>query len=258
MALESASYINGLVSSNPAAGDPVTQADDHMRLIKATLLATFPNITGAVTPTHTELNALQAAAATAVSTTGTQTLTNKTLTAPVVNTATINASPIGGTTPAAGAFTTLAASGAVGFIPTGIICLWYGSTGSVPTGWYLCDGTNGTPNLRDKFIVGAGTTYAVGATGGSADAVNISHTHTASVTDPGHTHSTTFDNCNQMAVGSVRIALMDPDSTSITGSETIASASNTTGITVSNSTEGVSGTNLNLPPYHALCYIMRA
>jgi hypothetical protein len=54
--LETTTYIDGLVSTNPTAGDPVSQGDDHVRLIKAAVLATFPNVTGAVTPTHTELN----------------------------------------------------------------------------------------------------------------------------------------------------------------------------------------------------------
>lgn len=57
MGLEAATYISGLVATNPVgATDPKSQGDDHLRLIKSTLLATFPNITGAVTPTHTELN----------------------------------------------------------------------------------------------------------------------------------------------------------------------------------------------------------
>ena len=56
MALESTTYINGLVTSNPAATDGLAAADDHLRLIKSTVKATFPNITGAVTSTHTELN----------------------------------------------------------------------------------------------------------------------------------------------------------------------------------------------------------
>ncbi len=56
MALETGTYINSLVATNPASNDPQSQGDDHIRLIKATLLATFPNITNAVTPTHTELN----------------------------------------------------------------------------------------------------------------------------------------------------------------------------------------------------------
>ena len=56
MGLESTTYISGLVNTNPAANDAKSQGDDHLRLIKATLLNTFPAITGAVTPTHTELN----------------------------------------------------------------------------------------------------------------------------------------------------------------------------------------------------------
>lgn len=56
MALETATYISGLVATNPLSSDPKSQGDDHLRLIKATILATFPNITGAVTATHAELN----------------------------------------------------------------------------------------------------------------------------------------------------------------------------------------------------------
>ena len=56
MALETGTYINSLVATNPASNDPQSQGDDHIRLTKATLLATFPNITNAVTPTHAELN----------------------------------------------------------------------------------------------------------------------------------------------------------------------------------------------------------
>jgi hypothetical protein len=75
-------------------------------------------------------------------------------------------------------------------IPTGAILLWSGSIGSIPAGYVLCNGNNGTPDLRDRFIVGAGSTYAVDATGGSADAIVVSHNHTATsvVTDPGHNH----------------------------------------------------------------------
>ena len=56
MALETGTYISDLVSTNPAGTDTLDKADDHLRLIKSTVKATFPNITGAVTPTHTELN----------------------------------------------------------------------------------------------------------------------------------------------------------------------------------------------------------
>lgn len=142
-------------------------------------------------------------------------------------------------------------------IPAGMISLWYGSIGSVPLGWYLCDGTNGTPDLRDKFVVGAGSTYSVAATGGSANAILVSHTHTATststVTDPGHFHSLSLP---AAAGGSGNIA-SGGSSLGTTNTTT-----KTTGITVatttSNTTEGVSGTNANLPPYYALAYVMKS
>jgi microcystin-dependent protein len=83
-------------------------------------------------------------------------------------------------------------------IPVGLITMWSGSIASIPSGWALCDGTSGTPDLRDRFVVGAGSTYAVGATGGAntvtLDTTQIpSHTHTGSgstaVTDLAHTHT---------------------------------------------------------------------
>ena len=132
-------------------------------------------------------------------------------------------------------------------IPSGGIILWSGSTGSVPSGWYLCDGTNGTPDLRNSFIVGAGNTYAVGATGGTADAIVVSHTHTATVTDPGHLH----------AGGWVQSGNLSRANTDTTGSYSNTSTA-TTGISVANSTTGVSGTNQNLPPYYALAYIQKS
>ena len=133
-------------------------------------------------------------------------------------------------------------------IPSGGIILWSGSTGSVPSGWYLCDGTNGTPDLRNSFIVGAGNTYAVGATGGTADAIVVSHTHTATVTDPGHFHSGAV-----LLGGPGQAASGNPNAIGTTNTGT-----STTGISVTNASAGVSGTNANLPPYYALAYIQKA
>jgi hypothetical protein len=81
-----------------------------------------------------------------------------------------------------------------GIVPVGGIIMWSGSIATIPTRWALCDGTNSTPDLRDRFIVGAGSTYAVGATGGSKDAIVVSHSHTATSTFTGdalgaHGHS---------------------------------------------------------------------
>ena len=64
MGLESGTYIDSLNSSNPAAGDAVNEGDDHLRLIKSTVKATFPNVSGAVTATHTELNLIDGVTAT--------------------------------------------------------------------------------------------------------------------------------------------------------------------------------------------------
>jgi len=58
MGLETGTYISDLNSSNPVAGDPVNEGDDHLRLIKSTVKATFPSVSGAVSSTHTELNLL--------------------------------------------------------------------------------------------------------------------------------------------------------------------------------------------------------
>ena len=62
-------------------------------------------------------------------------------------------------------------------VPSGIVVLWSGASNAIPTGWSLCNGSGSTPDLRDKFIVGAGNNYAVNATGGSANTPVVSHTH---------------------------------------------------------------------------------
>lgn len=140
-------------------------------------------------------------------------------------------------------------------VPSGCILLWSGASGSIPAGWYLCNGQNGTPDLRNKFLVGAGDTYSVNQTGGSADAIVVSHTHTATsvVTDPGHVH--TYLNAGAASPNT------GPQANASTNTGRIENTgSATTGITVAttNASTGTSGTNANLPPYYALCYIMKA
>jgi microcystin-dependent protein len=131
----------------------------------------------------------------------------------------------------------------------GMIMLWSGSLGSIPSGWLLCDGSNSTPDLRNRFVVGAGSTYAVGATGGSADAIVVSHTH--SITDPGHNHT--------VVINSESTDDIDYTNTGVpylSNRSTINTGTSTTGITIASA--GSSGTNANLPPYYALCYIMKS
>ena len=125
--------------------------------------------------------------------------------------------------------------------------MWSGSIASIPTGWLLCNGTSGTPNLIDRFVIAAGTTYAVGASGGSKDAIVVSHTHT--LTDSGHNH-----NLGSTDTGVAGYAVSP--GTGPTGATNRKTDLATTGITMANA--GSSGTNANLPPYYALAYIMKS
>lgn len=136
---------------------------------------------------------------------------------------------------------------------SGMIMLWSGSSASIPSGWVLCNGSNSTPDLRDRFVIGAGSTYAVGATGGSANAIVVSHTHTA--TDSGHIHTYTTRRTSKSG-NDTPYMLSDPNNgENQNGDGTFNTNSGTANISVS--TTGSSGTNANLPPYYALCYIMK-
>jgi len=134
--------------------------------------------------------------------------------------------------------------------PSGGIIMWSGAVSAIPLGWVLCNGTAGTPNLQNKFVLGAGDTYAVAATGGSANAVAVNHTHTASVTDPGHRHLISY----QSTVGGPSYGSSTTGSSA--GSQTESAV---TGVTVTvNPLTGEDGINKNLPPYYALAYIMKS
>lgn len=221
MALESAQYVSQLNSSNPLSTDTVSQADDHLRLIKQALVNTFPNLTAPVTLTAAQLN-----------------------------------SPV----------------------PSGIIAMWSGAIGSIPSGWFLCNGSNGTPDLRDRFIVGAGTTYSVGATGG-ANSVTLTesqlpaHTHditattasagahTHTVSDPGHAHTfaggVTVSN-GYFPGGPILAGGPSTTSAAVTGISLASAGAHTHTITATASTTGGGTAHENRPPYYALAYIMKA
>lgn len=140
-------------------------------------------------------------------------------------------------------------------IPAGLISMWSGSIGSIPSGWYLCDGSNGTPNLTDRFVIGAGSTYAVNGTGGISSITLTTnnmpaHTHIATVTDPTHNHNYT----SASPAGSQGFS--GAGFGSLVNNATTTSAS--TGITVSNASTG-SGTSFSvLNPYYALAFIQKS
>lgn len=58
-------------------------------------------------------------------------------------------------------------------VPSGVVMMWSGAANAIPSGYIICDGNNGTPDLRNRFVIGAGDTYAVGATGGSSATTSV-------------------------------------------------------------------------------------
>jgi hypothetical protein len=140
-------------------------------------------------------------------------------------------------------------------IPAGVITMWSGTIATIPSGWLLCNGSSGTPDLRNQFIIGAYSddsgvakttiTGSATQTGGSKDAITVSHTHT--ITDPGHNHTY---NAPEFTINADNTGSRAGPSTSFNTSTA------TTGISINSA--GSSGTNANLVPYFALAFIMKA
>ncbi len=139
-----------------------------------------------------------------------------------------------------------------GLLPVGAIIKWNNTITPIPSGFHLCNGEtiNGfvTDDLRDKFIIGAGSTYACKATGGAAtvtlDATMIpSHTHTQNA----HDHAMYRYNAGGGGVGSFGTA--DNTTTSV------STIPNTGSTTATNQNTGGGLAHNNLPPYYALCFI---
>ncbi len=120
-------------------------------------------------------------------------------------------------------------------VPKGGIIIWSGAVSDIPTGWVLCDGTNGTPDLRDRFVLGAGHNYVVGATGGESE-------HILTIDEmPKHSHeiNRTFSGGGGGSGG---------------GDINISGSGNHPFYILET---GGSQPHNNMPPYYSLCYIMR-
>ena len=114
-------------------------------------------------------------------------------------------------------------------IPSGGIIIWSGAANAIPSGYVLCDGTNSTPDLRDRFVVGAQNAYAVGATGGATtDSVSISISGSTGV---------------ESVFGSNGYIQPSPHSGRPQHNHSFSGSGSATVDT--------------LPPYYALCYIMK-
>ena len=250
MGLETGTHIDDLVVANPASTDGLAQADDHIRLIKTTLNNTFPNVTGAITASHTELNALDGLSGVAA---------NLAYSASLLATGVTDTEfdYLDGVT--SNIQTQIAA---IQVIPSGIISLWSGAANAIPTGYVICDGTNSTPDLRNRFLIGAGSTYAVGATGGSADATIPAHTHalTGASTDTHNLSGSLVASKPQAATGAFSVVGGQGGGAdggqATAGLYTLADSHNHA-LSGSTDSTGASATNANLPPYFALCYIMK-
>ena len=124
-------------------------------------------------------------------------------------------------------------------IPSGLIMMYYGN--NIPDGWALCDGTNGTPDLRNRFIIGAGDTYTSGDTGGES-------VHILTIDElPKHSHKMKYDSTGWTAIRQSH------------GTDGIVE-NTTSSYDGQYSTEEVGNGNAhnNMPPYYALCYIMKS
>jgi microcystin-dependent protein len=146
-------------------------------------------------------------------------------------------------------------------VPAGGIIMWSGSAASIPSGWFLCDGNNSTPNLTNRFVVGAGGTYSVGASGGSKDATLVSHNHSASTTTtiPNHDHNMRggYGEVTDFLGGSGNGYGAGIGDNLGSGYTTVSASLSPTSTTTINYS-GASPTDANLPPYYALCFIMKS
>jgi microcystin-dependent protein len=156
--------------------------------------------------------------------------------------------------------------------PTGSLIMW--TTGTAPTGWLLCAGAAVSRSTYAALFAVIGTTFGVGdgsttfnvpnytnrmpygttvgATGGSADAVVVSHNHTATSTDSGHSHVISENGARPVTGSSALYAALDGGVPSPSSTQT--SSAN---ITTTVNSNGVSGTNANLPPYLGINFIIK-
>ena len=235
MALESASWITQLVATNPVVGDPVGEGDDHLRMIKTVLQNSFPS-----SSTSAIIPNMSGQSGKYLTTDGTD-----------------------------------ASWALVEGVPAGVITMWSGSVATIPSGWAICDGNNGTPNLTGRFVIHADAdtagTYNVGDTGGSTTtgahtlttAEIPSHTHSVdppstSTNNNTHNHSSSANSVGGDLVTVGSGGANGADNGNVTGSNTHSHNVNIAAFNSAATGGGGSHSHTNtIPPYYALAYIMK-
>ena len=181
-------------------------------------------------------------------------------------------------------------TGIVSFV-SGMIIIWSGATNAIPSGWVICDGNNSTPDLRNRFIVGAGDSYSVAATGG-ANTVTLAdtdipahshstpnHSHSFDAGDHTHSFSGSGSSTHSHKIGTAQggngtyivreqgnnyntNTRSTEDATvniSVSGNTGNAGVSGNTGNSAPTTVNtGGGGAHENRPPYYALAYIMKS
>jgi hypothetical protein len=158
-------------------------------------------------------------------------------------------------------------------IPSGLISMWSGTIATIPSGWLLCNGSSGTPDLRDRFVIGANAddagvakTNITGSptqTGGSKDAIVVSHTHSFSgTTNTASLSGTLVASKPPSASGIVSVTATGVagggDGSQSSATQYTINASHSHTVSGTTGSAGSSGTNANLVPYFALAFIMKA
>ncbi len=234
MPVESAIYIQQLDKTWPLSGDLLSPGQQHIRTLKNVLKTTFPGSGGSgfstpILANETEINYLQGISSTIQQ---------------QINTI------------------------AKGNVPLGSIVIWNGLYADIPTNYQLCDGTNGTPNLANRFIYGTTTEGDIGTVGGSADTQIVGHSHTVThshavtiASDGIHLHN--FQHYNG-TYSPGPVDLFYSGNNSPTGTVKLVSSAGVhthtltiDAVTLTTTSAGESGTGKNLPTYIKMAYIMR-
>lgn len=226
MGLEVANNLEELDQTWPTGVDPVNKGDDHLRLLKKVLKEQFPGVGGngfaiPITALEADLN-----------------------------------NCIGSESPFQEQINDIITNL---LLPIGTVVAFAASFATIPAGWFLCDGDNGTVNLTDQFIMGTATEVLLFDSGGSKDAVTISHSHGTAgehqhSSAGAHNHDVETD-ISGAGQGAADNAGESPDNsfkTSTDGAHTHAATGDHT-----HPAAGVDGTDLNLPPFVKLAYIQR-